>query len=175
MLRGFKLRIIESNFSKKRKSRKCKKIEFWPQLLKIKGIKVYSSKQAMTNCGSIKTKMYKWRLTLATLWYKIEDHQDLSSSLKWRIFTISSTMKCKSFQTYFLLSALKHNLMGNSETLLYLFMCLCLLKRSSVAWNHTKWFSPINLVKLHYFQRNFCSNTFLKCSATVSAHSEIWF
>ena len=69
--------------------------------LKIKGIKVYSSKQSMTSCGSIKTKMYKWGLTLATLWYKIEDHQDLSPSWKWRIFTFSSTMKCKSLQIYF--------------------------------------------------------------------------
>ena len=76
--------------------------------LKIKGIKVYSSKQLMTSCGSIKTKIYKWRLALATIWYKIEDHQDLSSSWKWRIFTFSSTVKCKSLQIYFLLSALKH-------------------------------------------------------------------
>ena len=64
-------------------------------------MKVYSPKQSMTSCGSIKTKMYKWGLTLATLWYKIEDHQDLSSSWKWRIFTFSSTMKCKSLQIYF--------------------------------------------------------------------------
>ena len=35
--------------------------------LKIKGIKVYSSKQSMTSSGSIKTKIYKWRLALATL------------------------------------------------------------------------------------------------------------
>ena len=46
---------------------------------KIKGGKVYSSKQLMTSCGSIKTKMYKWRLALATLLYEIENHQDLSS------------------------------------------------------------------------------------------------
>ena len=58
--------------------------------LKIKGMKVYSSKQLMTSCGGIKTKMYK-----------IEDHQDLSSSWKWRIFTFASTMKCKSLQIYF--------------------------------------------------------------------------
>ena len=35
--------------------------------LKIKGIKVYSSKQLMTSCESFETKIYKWRLTLATL------------------------------------------------------------------------------------------------------------
>ena len=34
--------------------------------LKIKEIKVYSSKQLMTSCGNIKTKMYK-RGSLATL------------------------------------------------------------------------------------------------------------
>ena len=76
--------------------------------VKIKGIKVYNSKQSMTSSGSIKTKIYKWQLALATLWYKIEDHQDLSSSWKWRIFTFSSRIKCKSLQIYFLLSALKH-------------------------------------------------------------------
>ena len=35
--------------------------------LKIKGIKDYSSKQSMTSSGSIKTKIYKWQLALATL------------------------------------------------------------------------------------------------------------
>ena len=35
--------------------------------LKIKGIKVHSLKQSMTSSGSIKTKIYKWRLALATL------------------------------------------------------------------------------------------------------------
>ena len=35
--------------------------------LKIKGIKIYSSKQSMTSSGSIKTKIYKLRPALATL------------------------------------------------------------------------------------------------------------
>ena len=69
--------------------------------LKINGIKIYSSKQSMTSSGSIKTKIYKWRLALAALWYKIEDHQDLSSSWKWRIFTFFSTKNCKSLQIKF--------------------------------------------------------------------------
>ena len=34
--------------------------------LKIKGIKVYSSKQSMTSSESIKSKTYKWLLALAT-------------------------------------------------------------------------------------------------------------
>ena len=34
----------------------------------------------MTSSGSIQTKIYKKRLALDTLRYKIEDHQDLSSS-----------------------------------------------------------------------------------------------
>ena len=39
--------------------------------LKIKGMKIYSSKQSMTSSGSIKTKIYKLRLALATLIYDI--------------------------------------------------------------------------------------------------------
>ena len=99
-------------------------------------IKAYSSKKSMTNYGSIKTKMYKWMLPLATLWYKIEDHQDLSSSWKWKIFTFSSTMKYESLQIYFLLRSQTHiicavidkitsskqNSMGNSKAFLNLLM-----------------------------------------------------
>ena len=44
-------------------------------ILKNKGIKDYRSKQLIKSSGSIKTKICKWWLALATLWYKVVDHQ----------------------------------------------------------------------------------------------------
>ena len=76
--------------------------------LKIKETKVYIQKQPMTSCGSIKTKIYGWRFALAKLWYKIENHQHMSSSWKWKVtFTFSPAMKCKQLQIYCPLTALE--------------------------------------------------------------------
>ena len=62
LLRGLTVKIeqqTDKGFAVKNKKRKQ---------LNIKEIKVYSSKQSMTSCGSIKTKMYiKWWLTLTAL------------------------------------------------------------------------------------------------------------
>ena len=128
----------------------------------------------MTSSGSIKTKIYKWRLVLAILLYKIEDHQDFSSLWKWRIFPFSSMMKCKSLQMYFILSALKHSCnlccnavidkithranriqWGIAKLSFYIFWW------RGVACNQTKRFSIMGFTKFYLFDES--NDHFLIC------------
>ena len=90
---------------------------------KIKGIKLYSSKQSMISSGCI---------ALATLWYKIEDHQDHGiMDLHFFIYDEGNHSEVLSNSDVMcaVIDKITHwvNIIrsGNSETLLYLLMKQC--------------------------------------------------
>ena len=59
--------------------------------IKIKGIKprFKAQKNQWQVVAVSKPKYINGSLALATIWYKIEDHQNLSSSWNWRFITFS--------------------------------------------------------------------------------------